>query len=617
MYKSLYSICVFALLLSLSIKVNASWKDYWVYTPVLDPKTDANLIPLAEGARPDVIVYTSAAELTQLQASLKSQGYVKVGSYLGHPGFKVPKNRKRALEAAEEAGATLVLAFDFTLPDFYAKRREVKLDLPEAQLELPEVQAESAQPATSNPFGAQNSDNPFAAAAKDPYVGVFESDEVKLVVEKQAGRYSGKLFYAKTGATYPASMTKNESRLDGSFTAGGNEFAFAFELDEAGTSGVFSTQDYSSTLQAVSSTQSASRPGSGNRGGPDSLESVIDEAIATARAVEAGQRGDFARFYVVNSLAYAGFLGRATQMIKETPSENIYREGMLSALASGHAIKGNRSASMQILQQISNPAYHPGVYAEIARYHAEREDFDAALAAVATAPTVEVRVGMLNVIALTHHKQGNLGADGEMLNRARELAYGIEDKDQRSLTLQTLASAYAAPLGLWDEALKTAKKISSDFNKLLAYSAIALAQHKDGERAGAASTFALADKRIRKLDEGLREFGKSWLAATAYFIEPGKAGSRLDSLTADYRSQAFLNIITDLVQDNEFDRARPLMDQLLPQHSAEMMKRWAAARANNGEFDKGLTTARNIEDKSVRAAALAEIAAIMKQKSES
>ncbi|NER13086.1 PDZ domain-containing protein [Leptobacterium flavescens] len=114
---------VFLCTLAIGCVTQITAQNFWTYSPVLDPKTDDNLIALKEGEDPQIVLYNNVAELSQKQQDLKDKGYVVIGSYLGHPSFKKSKNKKRAVNAAKKAGATLILAYDFTLPDFYVLQK--------------------------------------------------------------------------------------------------------------------------------------------------------------------------------------------------------------------------------------------------------------------------------------------------------------------------------------------------------------------------------------------------------------------------------------------------------------------------------------------------------------
>jgi len=133
MYRIVIAVCV--LLLGTSPGVQGA--DYWSYTPITDPKNDPDLIVLAEGAEPQILLYQTSAQLALREKELKNAGYVKIGSYLGHPSFKVPKNKKRAIDAAKEAGASLILAYNFVLPDFYALSKSAITKLAAAQSKKP------------------------------------------------------------------------------------------------------------------------------------------------------------------------------------------------------------------------------------------------------------------------------------------------------------------------------------------------------------------------------------------------------------------------------------------------------------------------------------------------
>lgn len=103
------------------------------------------------------------------------------------------------------------------------------LDAPPATNPLDPTGAQPANPL--DPTGAQPA-NPLDGAAPgsvDPYLGRFADPDVTLVLQAAQGGYVGEMVVL--GAPHPVSATLVDGRLDGSFGAGEQRFAFTAELD--------------------------------------------------------------------------------------------------------------------------------------------------------------------------------------------------------------------------------------------------------------------------------------------------------------------------------------------------------------------------------------------------
>ncbi len=139
------------LMLGFSIQANAQKPQYFKYFEFADPKTDDNLITLAKKEEPQIVLYTDGDTYTQQVQLLKDKGYLKIGTWIGHPTFKNSANKKRAIKEAKKVGASVLFSSaTFIGTDFYVLQKNPP------PVEVVEQPAETAAPSTT----ANSSDSP-------------------------------------------------------------------------------------------------------------------------------------------------------------------------------------------------------------------------------------------------------------------------------------------------------------------------------------------------------------------------------------------------------------------------------------------------------------------------
>ncbi len=193
--------------------------------------------------------------------------------------------------------------------------------------------AAAAAPPTANPLAPPA---PTQAMPVDPFLGIFEGDGLRFVVEGGADAYVGELDLG--GEAYPFRATRDGSRLTGTFVAAAGEFAFAAEL--VGTT--LTVESGGATYRTVRVGAPAAAPANPLGGGaaPAAPAAPASPAVVAAPAaprtvLARGPHGelseDDARAFVealVFALRQAGYTGAVL------PTE---REQMLAALSRNFA----------------------------------------------------------------------------------------------------------------------------------------------------------------------------------------------------------------------------------------------------------------------------------------
>ena len=125
---------ILLLLLLASLSINANAQDYLKYFEFVDAKADDNLITLAKKETPKIFFYNNPEEHKNVTQSLKDKGYLKIGSFIGHPSFNTKANKKYALKEAKKVGATAIFTHQFIGSDFYVLQKN-----PPPVVEEPEI----------------------------------------------------------------------------------------------------------------------------------------------------------------------------------------------------------------------------------------------------------------------------------------------------------------------------------------------------------------------------------------------------------------------------------------------------------------------------------------------
>lgn len=96
------------------------------YTDLRMPGYGPELVLLKPGETPRIIRYSGVADMTAKEQELVSNGYVKMGMFIGHPNYNESKAKKAVLEEATSVGATAILTdSDLYISDFYALEKKV------------------------------------------------------------------------------------------------------------------------------------------------------------------------------------------------------------------------------------------------------------------------------------------------------------------------------------------------------------------------------------------------------------------------------------------------------------------------------------------------------------
>lgn len=118
---------IFLLLtVGLSVNVKAQKRTSLKYFEFVNAKADDNLITLAKGESPEILLYTNTDDFNAHIKSLKEKGYLKIGTWIGLAQYKSSVNKKRALKEAKKVGATVVMSSSmFIGTDFYVLQKVV------------------------------------------------------------------------------------------------------------------------------------------------------------------------------------------------------------------------------------------------------------------------------------------------------------------------------------------------------------------------------------------------------------------------------------------------------------------------------------------------------------
>lgn len=479
------------------------------------------------------------------------------------------------------------------------------------------------QPSTvrsqESPFTTAAPENPFAAAQVDRYIGVFESEAVKLELQRGDAGYEGSLFYAATDQTYGVTATFIEGSVEGAFNAGGTNFPFTFALKDDGTSGAFETEGYSGTLTpAVSGAGDVAGGASLMEGAGADAEykssSLFEEALAAAdRAPAAMKPGS--RFMIALFMVEAGDLDGARALAATFSVEDFYRPFILGSIASGMAAVGDFEGGYAAARAVSDESARNSALVQIIGHQAEAGDYDGALQAARGLLDVKSRVSALVAVAYSKTSGGAPVESMALLQEAEVLVNSIADKESRDAPRFAVLRAYATA-GDIEKARDGVGEINSDYFKTITLSWIAQEQARAGDIEGAMKTIKEAEKKANKVEDALRSSGIIEVAFANVVAGNLAEGMVMLEVIENplLKSAGYMRIINWQYSEGDFSGARTTMHFIDPSHKDQVTASRARALADAGVFEEAEAMARTVSDPVHLATALASVAASMSAK---
>lgn len=340
--------------------------------------------------------------------------------------------------------------------------------------------APTAGLAQDNPFAANSAGNPFATAMVDRYAGIFESDAVRLTLEKAGSGFEGELYYAQTGQAYSATAQIKDAALNGSFNAGGKSFPFTFVLGDDGKSGQFDTEGYSGRLTRTFKPSSLVKKAAPlNR-----IDALYEEALEALDGAAAIQKS-VARASLIAHLAQGGRVDQAKALLDAIPRNDTFRDMATAMFGESQAINGDLEGARATANGMADQTWRTHIAESIAGYQAENGDTAGALATANAIGTQTDKISALIVVANALSKNGDKATALTTLTSANTITEAIENKDLRKDAYGMLVGGYAK-MGDYETALDLAKNIKKgNLKKVNAFVSVALAQARAGDIKGA------------------------------------------------------------------------------------------------------------------------------------
>lgn len=463
--------------------------------------------------------------------------------------------------------------------------------------------------AQDNPFAANAPANPFATAKVDRYVGVYQSDAVRLSLTKAGNGFGGELYYVATDATYPVTASVDGEKLNGSFVAGGANFSFTFVLGAEGSSGVFETEGYSGTLVRAG----------GATGSPKSIKpvgkaaAIVNEALEIAKTVAPDKKGQ-ALYSIIGLKATLGDIDGAKALLNTIPGGDSFRPTAILGIARAQLKQGDFDGAVAMANTITKPAYRKQFDGEIVSHHITNGDAAKGLSLARNATDLEHRVTLLMSAAGAFRGLKDEAQANAMMQEAKSVALSISDEAKRNSAIFTVAFTHAFS-GNMTAALEMANTLPADFLKMSLLATIGKAKIRAGDQAGARAIAESMLKDIKKLKSKYARPGAYTQVASIY-VGLNDNASLLNvhkkysgTLEAWYVAVAFAHI-----EFKHFGEAQALIrSTVLGTSSAIVQQSLDFAIANDqatrGDIDGALATARAIADPLNRISALTTIAA--------
>ncbi len=465
--------------------------------------------------------------------------------------------------------------------------------------------------AQDNPFAANPAGNPFATAMVDRYAGIFESDAVRLTLEKSGGGFVGELYYAQTGQTYPATAQIKDGALNGSFNAGGKSFPFTFALGDDGKSGQFDTEGYSGRLTRTFEPSSLVKKAAPlNR-----IDALYQEALEALESSAPIQKS-VAQASVIAHLAQGGRIDQAKALLDAIPRSDTFRDMAIAMFGESQAINGDLEGARATANGMADQTWRTHIAESIAGYQAENGDAAGALVTANAIGTQTDKVSALIVVANALSKTGDKATALTTLTNATAVTEAIENKDQRNDAYGMLVGSYAN-MGDYETATDMAKDLKKGKMKSIsAYVKIALAQAKAGDAED-------ADKSIDRAI-GSSNYMKPMSSRPAAYaqiirgyaaLRDQKGIDKLFKWTQKLKGNP-LYVRVEMVRTQiAFGYYAPARANLSiigdPDLVGSLTAELAQHQAQNGDLEGGLTMARSIAQPHHRAFAIAAVATEM------
>ncbi len=611
-------ICLLLFTYSVSASAQA-----WKYRPILDPSSDPNLIALAKGETPRVIFATIGVDYQQKVLTLKNSGYTRIGFYMGHPDFKRKKNEKRAVSAAKKAGASVIFTSDFGgLIYFYALQRSAPQS-PVKSVTLkptpPVVQPVTTSPsnnyaaeakAQENPFATKAPSNPFAVALAEGYVGIFNSDAVRLTLARTANGFSGSLFYAQTAQTYPVTAGIENGVLRGSFTTGGKAFPFTFQLDDDGNSAQFNTEGYSGKLERtleLSAPVKTSPPLS-------RIDKLYEEALVALESATSAQKS-VAMATTIAQLAQGGRMERARALLDAIPRNDTFRDLATAMFGESQAASGDLVGAKATANGMASQTWRTYIVEAIAVYQAENGDAAAALSTANSIGTQNDKISALVAVANALSQSDDKAIALTTLKDAQTRAEAVQDKSRKDDALAMVSGGYAIA-GNYDMATDLGGDIKNHMARVKAYVSIALAQAKAGDVDGARKSIKRAEGRSGHIKpKAARPAAYAQIARGYAALRDVKGMTKMFKWTKILKGNDLKARVEIVRTQIDFGYYAPARTNLSLIGSADLIGSLTAElaqhQAQNGDFEGGLSMAQSIIPPHHRAFGIAAVATEM------
>ncbi len=465
--------------------------------------------------------------------------------------------------------------------------------------------------AQDNPFATNAPANPFATAKTDRYIGVFQSDAVRLTLVKAGAGFSGELYYVATDATYPVNATIEGEKLSGVFVAGGTNFTFTFALNADGTSGAFETEGYSGTLARA-----------GGASGPTKsikpmgkAEAILNEALEIAKTVAPDKKGQ-ALNSVIGMMAAMGDIDGAKALLNTIPASDFFRAPAILSLASAQLKQGDLDGAMATANTISKPAYRKLFDNQVIGFHITNGDAAKGLSLARNRADPSDRVESLLAGADAFRGLENEAQASAVIEEAKAVAMSISDETARSSAIFSVAFRYAFG-GDTSAALALANTLPHDIMKMALLASIGKAKVRAGDQAGAR---AIAEGMLKDVKKIKSKFARPsvYTQVAGIYVGLNDAANLVKvQMKYDGTHEAWFTAVTFAhIEFKQFDAARRLIQSgIVGTNSAIIQQSLDFAIANDqatrGDIDGALATARSIADPATRISALTVIAALV------
>ena len=457
-----------------------------------------------------------------------------------------------------------------------------------------------------NPFAATPTANPFATTQSQRYIGIFESDAIRLELAETETGIGGTLYYDATGQTYLVTAKLVEAALEGSFAVSGTDFTFTFVLEEDAKAGRFETEGYSGVLSAQGL---APLPKS-------RVEEIFEEAVELAGILPADQRG-YVISSVVSLLAQTGDIDGARELIESLPAGDAYRSSALVGVAGGMIKTDGVEAARQVMNGVVEPNMRSSFDATYTLYLAEEGQLSEAYAFATGLPRTSGSLGVLTLFALKAHEAGDTEMANAALANARARITGASDMAERNMGFFQLASSHAQ-LGDVQAARRSLNEIAeNDYLQVIGYAAVSEHFVRDGNRDAATQFAEDAFRKAKRIKpNGLRPAAVAAVApAYAALRDTAKIQEVMNWVHQknEYMSGVVLNnVILTQIRFRYLDAARSNAAQLTQTNlDSEILQAVAYDEAEAGDIDGALQTVRGMSSQPVRATSLATIAHIL------